>query len=256
MRELILLAHVPADSINEGFLPAARRSGLSVREENGTDISAVLLASFSAAASVFSSACGCGSRVASHECDDPLQAQRYLAEGEERHRIDLGDREIGWNLLIDKKVDLCAVFVECRPQLQRAALKILGDVEHAQDVVQDAYLKVIDAAGVFEIKEPVAYLFQLVRNLAIDAHRRAALEARLFVGEEQAAEVPGRSGTPESITASRQDLHIVSNALELDRPARDKQREGQQQLSELIPAGTAGRQGALTSRFITRKEKP
>lgn len=113
----------------------------------------------------------------------------------------------------DQNVDLRAVFVEHRPQLQRAALKILGNPAHAEDVVQDAYLKVIEAASVFDVKAPVAYLFQMVRNLAIDAHRRAALEARFFVGEEQGADVPGRSGTPESITVSRQDLRLVAEAL-------------------------------------------
>ena len=30
MPTLILLAHVPTDAVNEGFLPAARRLGLSV----------------------------------------------------------------------------------------------------------------------------------------------------------------------------------------------------------------------------------
>lgn len=113
----------------------------------------------------------------------------------------------------EQTVNLCKAFVEHRPQLERAAFKILVNAERAQDVVQDTYLKMIEAAGAFEVRQLVAYLFQMVRNLAIDAHRRAALEARLFAGEELGMDVPDRSGTPESITVNRQDLRIVSDAL-------------------------------------------
>lgn len=115
---------------------------------------------------------------------------------------------------VNVKLDAwCAVFVEHRPQLQRVAFKILGNSEWAQDVVQDTYLKMIEANDVFEVKQPLAYLFQMVRNLAIDAHRRAALEARVFVAEEDGLNVPAATGTPESVTVSRQDLRIVADAL-------------------------------------------
>lgn len=113
----------------------------------------------------------------------------------------------------NQHADWYTVFVEHRPQLQRAAFKILGNAEWAQDVVQDTYLKMIEAAHVFEARQPLAYLFQMVRNLAIDAHRRAAVEARVFVGEEDGMDVPASSGTPESVTVSRQDLRIVADAL-------------------------------------------
>lgn len=112
-----------------------------------------------------------------------------------------------------QNLDWYAVFVEHRPQLQRAAFKILGNAERAQDVVQDTYLKMIEAAAVFNAKQPLAYLFQMVRNLAIDAHRRSALEARFFVGEEDGMDVPASSGTPESLSVNRQDLRIVADAL-------------------------------------------
>ena len=109
--------------------------------------------------------------------------------------------------------DLCALFVAHRSQLQRAAFKILGNMESAQDVVQDTYLKMIEAAAAFKAKQPLAYLFQMVRNMAIDAHRRAALEARFFVEEEQGMDVPEGAGTPESMAVNRQELRIVADAL-------------------------------------------
>ncbi|QGZ38135.1 RNA polymerase sigma-70 factor (ECF subfamily) [Pseudoduganella flava] len=114
---------------------------------------------------------------------------------------------------VKERMDWCALFVEHRAQLQRAAYKVLGNIEWAQDVVQDTYLKLSEAAHVFEAAQPLAYLFQMVRNLAIDAHRRAALEARVFVGEEDGEQVPAAGGTPESVTVTRQDLRIVADAL-------------------------------------------
>lgn len=67
--------------------------------------------------------------------------------------------------------DLGRVFVAQRSQLKAVALKILGNVHRAEDVVQDAYLKLLEAPVATEVHQPVAYLFQLVRNLAIDRHR-------------------------------------------------------------------------------------
>jgi RNA polymerase sigma-70 factor (ECF subfamily) len=119
----------------------------------------------------------------------------------------------GKMLLDQQPVDLSAVFVAHRAQLRRAALKILGDTERAEDVVQDAYLKVTETEGVLNIKQPLAYLYQIVRNLAIDRHRRAAFEGGLFDREEEGLQVPGQVGTPEATAISRQHLALVARAL-------------------------------------------
>ena len=116
---------------------------------------------------------------------------------------------------LNKEVsELSTLFVAHRMQLFRAALKILGNQESAEDVVQDAYLKVAEAASIFDIKQPLAYLFQVVRNLAIDRHRRFALEKSFFEGEEEKREhVPAPSGTPEMIAISQQHLTLIAQAL-------------------------------------------
>lgn len=109
--------------------------------------------------------------------------------------------------------DLGRVFVAQRSQLKAVALKILGNVHRAEDVVQDAYLKLLEAPVATEVHQPVAYLFQLVRNLAIDRHRRAALETQVFTVEEDGLHVPHRSGSPETQVIYRQQLRLVSDAL-------------------------------------------
>jgi RNA polymerase sigma-70 factor (ECF subfamily) len=110
--------------------------------------------------------------------------------------------------------DLVDVFVAHRNQLCQVATKILGSLDRAEDVVQDAYLKVIEARAVFVVKQPVAYIFRIVRNLAIDHYRRATLESGVFTVAEEGWNGPSASGTPEAISISRQQLSLVASALD------------------------------------------
>jgi RNA polymerase sigma-70 factor (ECF subfamily) len=110
-------------------------------------------------------------------------------------------------------LDLGALFVAQRSQLKAAAIKILGNTQRAEDVVQDAYVKLIETPVVAEVRQPVAYLFQVVRNLAIDRHRRSTLETHVFASEEDGLNVPHQSGTPETQAMHRQQLRMVSDAL-------------------------------------------
>jgi RNA polymerase sigma factor (sigma-70 family) len=112
----------------------------------------------------------------------------------------------------EQHLDWHAVFVEYHPQLRRTAFKVLGNMQWAQDVVQSTYLKMSEAGHRSTVRQPAAYLFQMVRNLAIDAHRRAAREASFLVGEEHGEAAAG-SWTPESLLESRQHLRIVADTL-------------------------------------------
>jgi RNA polymerase sigma-70 factor (ECF subfamily) len=116
-------------------------------------------------------------------------------------------------MMVEKQVDLSEIFMAHRSRLRWAAMKILGNPERAEDVVQDAYLKASEASTVLDIKQPLAYLFQMVRNLAIDHHRRASLEMNLFDGEDDALHVPSHTGIPEAIAISRQHLALISRAI-------------------------------------------
>lgn len=112
---------------------------------------------------------------------------------------------------------LDAVFVAHRPQLKAAACKILGNAQRAEDVVQDAYLKVAEivsqAGERADVRQPLAYLFQVVRNLAIDRHRRFTLENQVFADEDDGMHVPSHVGSPESVAMHRQHLLMVVEAM-------------------------------------------
>ena len=105
------------------------------------------------------------------------------------------------------------LFVTHRERLCDSAMKILGCRHRAEDVVQDTFLKVTEAASAFTIRQPVAYLHQVVRNLAIDRYRRSALETICFRAEEEGLQVSDLSHTPEAVVAGRQHLSLVCGAL-------------------------------------------
>ncbi|MBX3628721.1 MAG: sigma-70 family RNA polymerase sigma factor [Nitrosomonas sp.] len=101
-----------------------------------------------------------------------------------------------------------------RAQLRRAAYKILSDWDRADDVIQDAYLKIRDySSNKSEIRQPLAYLFQMVRNMAIDQYRRIALEMELFGGDKAGLLVPDTVRTPEACVMYAQHLELVVTAL-------------------------------------------
>lgn len=113
----------------------------------------------------------------------------------------------------EQAMDLGDLFIIYRSQLRTAAMRILGNAHRAEDVVQDAYMKVAQGTGFLDVKQPVAYMFQVVRNLAIDRHRRGALELQVFAAEEDGMNVPQPGATPEMQAIHRQHLKLVAEAL-------------------------------------------
>ncbi|ANN66680.1 sigma-70 family RNA polymerase sigma factor [Bordetella bronchialis] len=107
---------------------------------------------------------------------------------------------------------LAALYMVHQPKLLRTALRILGSAELADDVVQDTYLKLLEGPPLSTIREPVAYLFQTVRHLAIDYHRRRAFEYRLFAEEQDGENVMAADGA-DNVVISQQALSLASAAL-------------------------------------------
>ncbi len=106
-----------------------------------------------------------------------------------------------------------AAFIEYRQRLLKLAARILGCQSSAEDVVQDAYIKMLQASAAFEIKYPISYLHQVVRNLAIDRFRRTALELRNFTSENDGLQIPEPAQVPETIIIDRQHVRMVVHAL-------------------------------------------
>jgi RNA polymerase sigma-70 factor (ECF subfamily) len=81
------------------------------------------------------------------------------------------------------------LLVRLRPRLHRYCARMVGSVIDAEDIVQEASIKAIEAvAGATAIANPEAWLFQVAHNTALDALRRRARQPR-FADEEDLAMV-------------------------------------------------------------------
>jgi RNA polymerase sigma-70 factor (ECF subfamily) len=96
------------------------------------------------------------------------------------------------------------IFVTHRRALVGLAMRILGCPCRAEDVVQDAYIKLCDARGTCPVRHPASYVMQVVRNLALDGYRRQQIENRVFTVEDEAIDVPDRDASPEAQVTARQ----------------------------------------------------
>lgn len=67
------------------------------------------------------------------------------------------------------------IYLSYRKELILYAIPLTGSREMAEDVVQDAWFRFADANNP---DNPAAYLYRIVRNLALDVVRRLKLEAR------------------------------------------------------------------------------
>lgn len=106
------------------------------------------------------------------------------------------------------------VFVAHRTQLRRIAQKIVGTSEIADEVTQDAYLKLVEGACARNVEKPYSYCCQVVRNLALDHCRRRAIESTYRIHTED-GELPQVAGgcAPERCLHERQVLDAIDRVL-------------------------------------------
>lgn len=109
-----------------------------------------------------------------------------------------------------------------RAALVRYATPLLGSRSQAEDVVQEAYLRLAapdSAAG--PARQPLSYLYRVVRNLAFDWLRRRGVESRRDVEEPADWMLPTAAPDPERLLQQREELRLVAAVLdELPEEAR------------------------------------
>ncbi|MGJ7611906.1 MULTISPECIES: sigma-70 family RNA polymerase sigma factor [unclassified Variovorax] len=106
------------------------------------------------------------------------------------------------------------VFVANRAQLMHVARRIVRTADLADDVVQDAYLRIADGACDRKVDKPMGYCCQVVRNLALDHCRRQSLEAtyRTFDVDIETLDVPGPP-SPDRLMRDRQVVRLIDQVL-------------------------------------------
>ena len=116
-----------------------------------------------------------------------------------------------------------ALYSAHQQELLIYARRLVKDSSTAQDITQDAWLRFSDAVRDTWPDNPVAYLYRIVRNLALDSQRRARLETDLFVdnAEDIASRQPGPWPSVEEAVITRDELNRLEQAL-AELPARTR----------------------------------
>jgi RNA polymerase sigma-70 factor (ECF subfamily) len=115
---------------------------------------------------------------------------------------------------VQDRAALREVYDRTAPKLFGVCLRISGNREAAEDILQDVYLKVWNRAGRFDATRasPITWLCAIARNAAIDWRR--ANGGPVLVTEDNATEVPDtRETAPERIEAA-QDRARIFHCLE------------------------------------------
>ncbi|NIE73966.1 sigma-70 family RNA polymerase sigma factor [Pantoea sp. Ap-967] len=102
-----------------------------------------------------------------------------------------------------------SLYAEHHPWLCAWLRKRLGCFDHAQDLAQDTFIRVLLQRKAPELREPRAYLSSVARSLMIDRFRRRALEQAYL--ETLAARPEALDVSPEA------RLMIIETLLEIDR---------------------------------------
>ena len=97
---------------------------------------------------------------------------------------------------------ILAIYMAHRGALVNYANGIVGDLAHAEEVVQEAWVRFGAAANRRALDEPVGDLYRIVCDLAIDSHRRRIRENRIVEPATAKASETTADGTPSPETAA------------------------------------------------------
>jgi RNA polymerase sigma factor (sigma-70 family) len=102
-----------------------------------------------------------------------------------------------------------------RRELIHYANRITGDRDDAEEVVQEAYLRLGEMASKKALVQPGGYLARIVRNLAIDRLWRSRRETDAFVpdGETALAHIVADQPSPEQVALANDEFIRLETAL-------------------------------------------
>lgn len=118
-------------------------------------------------------------------------------------------------------MSLGAIFALHRHAFVKIAQRVLGCRSRAEDVVHDAFVKLMANDRRYAIDSRVGYLTRIVYNQAIDEYRRCTTEDRVVNDDDARSIMVSETAPPESISMHRQTLQLVATAL-AELPARTR----------------------------------
>ncbi|MDD2867809.1 sigma-70 family RNA polymerase sigma factor [Neomegalonema sp.] len=145
--------------------------------------------------------------------------------------------------------DLQHLFRLHAASIARALRRSGASAETAEDLAQDAFLRVLDRQPADRGAEgdPRAYLFRTARNLLIDQKRREILARRDEMDDEAFSALPDPSPSTERRICARERLALTQQAL-AELPPRTRRAFELHRLEGLTLAETAQALGISTTR--------
>ncbi len=86
-------------------------------------------------------------------------------------------------------------------------------IQEAEDVMQDAYVRLLQHPDPISIENPRAYLYQVSANLATDHDRARAVPARHHTATEAVEQIASPVPGPDAQTALHERLRHIANAI-------------------------------------------
>lgn len=108
-----------------------------------------------------------------------------------------------------------SVYIEHRDDLLNYANRFLGDRAIAEDVVQEAWLRLSSrTAKGQEIGHPLSYLYSIVRNLALDWGKRRVREVPQSPASVTWQALPAPTPTAEDVVLQRDEFRALLGAIQ------------------------------------------
>jgi len=146
-----------------------------------------------------------------------------VAKNIEGHSSSRDARVIDDRVLVDrvKRGDASAYDDLVRRYVPRAmaiARRLLGNIEDAEDLVQEAFMRALHRLDTFDESRAFApWFFRLLINAGINARKARALRST----ESERGEIPSRGGTPYDL-AERREIRDRFRAALTTLPARQR----------------------------------
>jgi RNA polymerase sigma-70 factor (ECF subfamily) len=93
------------------------------------------------------------------------------------------------------------------------ARKLTGDAVEAEDLVQEAYAKVLSVPDWRRLEQPERFVLTIIRNLAFERFRRAKVVGIRQIGVLEMEALPDPAPDAHAVTSAREELSRVLEAV-------------------------------------------
>ena len=115
----------------------------------------------------------------------------------------------------DRPARILALFAGQRRRLIAEATRLTGDTASAEDVVQEAWIRLSQGSADTHIAEPVGYVRRVVRNLALDEYRqrRRREQVATLDPDDDPETLDSQAVSIDRALMARQELELVTAEL-------------------------------------------